>query len=271
MALPVIKIGTSGYSYEDWRGVFYPSELPRGEMLAYYAQFFDAVEINATYYRIPHRAVFYHMGQKTPEGFDFIVKVHQEVTHVRQKPEEAMNALLEAIQPIEEMGKFSGFLAQFPYAFKNTSENRAYLVYLKEWCGQYPLFVEFRNWTWNHPAVAEFLQQQAIGYVNVDQPRLRGLLPPQEIVTTDVGYVRFHGRNKKEWWQGTNETRYDYLYTREELTEWVGRIGNILKKSTRGYLFFNNHPQGKAVQNARLMKAILEEHLTFLKNSSPTP
>ena len=260
-----IRIGTSGYSYEDWRGVFYPPDLPKGEMLTYYARYFNTVEINSTYYSIPHRAVFYHMGRKTPADFDFIVKVHQEVTHIRQQPAQSMSDLIEAIRPLDEMAKFSGFLAQFPYSFKNTPENRDYLVHIKELCGVYPLFVEFRNWTWNQPMVEELLREHEIGYVNVDQPRLRGLLPPQDIVTTDTGYVRFHGRNTKEWWKGTNETRYNYLYTKEELTEWVGRIGNILKRSTRGYIFFNNHPQGKAVQNATLLKEILNDQLTFFK------
>lgn len=255
------KIGTSGYSYEDWRGVFYPADLPSNQMLEYYAQFFDTVEINSTYYSIPHRSVFYHLGRKTPEGFEFIVKVHKETTHNRQENERAMGEIIDAIQPLDEMGKFSGFLAQFPYSFKNTPENREYLVKTRKLAGIYPIFVEFRNWTWNRPEVFEFLQENQIGYVNVDQPRLRGLLPPQEVVTSQLGYVRFHGRNKAEWWKGTNETRYNYLYSREELQDWLIHISHILQKSAKTFIFFNNHPQGKAVQNARMLKEMIKEQL----------
>ncbi|NOX38633.1 MAG: DUF72 domain-containing protein [Calditrichaeota bacterium] len=262
------RIGTSGYSYDDWRGVFYPPDLPRGEMLTYYARFFNAVEINSTYYRIPHSAVFYHLGQKTPADFEFIVKTHQETTHVRQDNETAMRQLIESIRPLDEMGKFYGFLAQFPYSFKNTPENRDYLVKTRELAGVYPLFVEFRNWTWNRPEIFAFLQENDIGYVNVDQPRLRGLLPPQEVVTTRMSYIRFHGRNKKDWWEGTNETRYNYLYTRQELEEWMIRIAHVLKKSYKTYIFFNNHPQGKAVQNARMLKEMLDSQLSFLQEET---
>ena len=127
----------------------------------------------------------------------------------------------------------------------------------------YPLFVEFRNRSWNRPEVFQLLQDNDIGYVNVDQPLLRGLLPPQDRVTTRTGYIRFHGRNKKEWWEGTNQTRYDYLYTREELEEWMIRIAQVLKKSYKTYIFFNNHPQGKAVQNARMLKEMLEAQKSF--------
>jgi len=264
----IYKIGTSGYSYEDWRGVFYPPDLPGNQMLEYYAQHFNTVEINSTYYAIPNPAVFFHLGRKTPDNFEFIVKTHQETTHVRQNNEQAMADIIKAIKPLDEMGKFCGFLAQFPYSFKNTPENRDYLMKTRELAGIYPLFVEFRNWTWNRAEIFEFLRENGIGYVNVDQPRLRGLLPPREIVTIDLGYVRFHGRNKKEWWEGTNETRYNYLYSRDELSEWMIRIAHILKKTYKTYIFFNNHPQGRAVQNARMLKEMLEKQLPLF-NSEP--
>jgi len=255
-----VKIGTSGYSYDDWRGIFYPRDLPKGDMLPFYAQHFDAVEINSTYYRIPHRAVFYHLGQKTPDQFEFIVKMNQATTHVRDDDYSAVSQIIESIRPLDEMGKFCGFLAQFPYSFKNTPTNRDYLRRVKEHVKEYPLFVEFRNWSWNRPEIFEFLLENDIGYVNVDQPRLRGLLPPQDVVTTKLGYVRFHGRNQKNWWDGTNETRYNYLYRQEELEEWLIRLSRIMGKTYKTYIFFNNHPQGKAIKNARMLKKLLEEH-----------
>lgn len=257
-------IGTCGYSFEDWRGVFYPVDLPRGKMLDYYARHFNTVEINSTYYRIPHQSVFYHFARKTPENFEFIVKAHQETTHNRQNNEDAMRQLIEALQPLKQTDKLSGILAQFPYSFKNTPENRDYLLHTRQLSGDYPLFVEFRNWTWNRAEVFSFLKENDIGYVNVDQPQLKGLLPPQEVVTTRMGYIRFHGRNQLHWWKGTNETRYDYLYSRNELEEWMIRIAHILKKSYKAYIFFNNHPQGKAIQNARLLKEMIEGRFNLL-------
>lgn len=255
------KIGTSGYSYKDWEGIFYPPGLPQGQKLNFYASQFSVVEINSTYYRIPHAAVFANMERKVPGNFEFIVKTHQATTHVRKDNKSSMKALLDSLSPIIEANKFRGFLAQFPYSFKNTPTNRDYLLETKELSRDHPLFIEFRNWSWNRPEVIDFLRQNKIGYVNVDEPALKGLLPPQNIATTDMAYVRFHGRNQKDWWSGTNETRYDYLYNDAELREWVDRLILLIKKNTKTYIFFNNHPKGKAIQNASTLIKLLESQL----------
>ncbi len=260
----IYKIGTCGYSYKDWEGVFYPDGLPPGDKLVHYARHFPAVEINSTYYNIPHHAVFYHLQRKTPEHFEFIVKTHRETTHTRKENRRAMGELAESVKPLIEANKFRGFLAQFPYSFKNTPENRDYLAKTRELAGDFPLFVEFRNWTWNRPEVFDFLKTHEMGYVNVDEPPLRGLLPPQDIATTDTGYVRFHGRNQTDWWEGTNETRYNYDYRQPELEEWSGRLAELIKKSLKTYIFFNNHPAGKAVENALAMIKILERQAGLL-------
>jgi uncharacterized protein YecE (DUF72 family) len=259
-----VQIGTSGYSYEDWRAVFYPTDLPKGKMLNFYAEHFKCVEINSTYYGIPNFSVFHHMCQKTPEDFEFIVKFNQETTHKRSRDPEPITKLIEACKPLVEGKKFSGLLAQFPYSFKNIEENRSYIIWLKEKCGDYPVFLEFRNWTWNRPELADFLSRNQLHYVNVDEPPLRGLLKPQEIVTGDTAYVRFHGRNSTDWWQGTNQTRYNYLYSEAELESWMITISRILKKAYKTYIFFNNHPQGKAIQNAKMMIELISHHLKHL-------
>ena len=263
-------IGTSGYSYEDWRGVFYPEDIPKGKMLDFYAQHFSAVEINSTYYRIPHPAVFAQMEKKTPPGFEFIVKTNSETTHQRTKPAEAMKRLIEAVRPLVEAGKFAGFLAQFPYSFKNTPQNREYLAETRALAQEYPLFVEFRNWTWENEAVTDFLRANKLYWVNVDQPALRGLLHPGETITGDKGYIRFHGRNSQSWWKGTNQTRYDYLYSPRELEDWMVRIAHILKKTYKTYIFFNNHPQGKAIRNARQLQQMLDIQFETPNNLSDT-
>lgn len=255
------KVGTSGYSYQDWLNHFYPPELPKPAMLSFYCEYFQTVELNVTYYRIPDKNTFARMSEKTPPGFEFIVKVHQETTHKRKENESSIKQLLEAVKPMEEHQKLSGFLAQFPYSFKNNQANRSYLLETKKFIGNHPLFVEFRHVSWDNPAMESLLKENDIGYVNVDEPALSGLLPKQEWVTSDAAYIRFHGRNEKDWWNGKGSARYDYEYKEEELKEWLTHISNILKKTYKTYIFFNNHPNGQAVRNAQQMIAIISQQL----------
>ncbi len=256
-----VKIGTSGYSYEDWRDKFYPSDLPKAQMLKFYSQFFRAVEINSSYYHIPDRFVFQRMAEKTPPNFEFIVKVNQETTHRRMENKEAVSKLLESLKPMIEYKKLHGLLAQFPYSFHNNEKNRRYLVETKQLVGDIPLFVEFRNDGWLKEQITPFLQQNGLCYVNVDEPDLKGLIPPQAMVTNPPGYIRFHGRNEEAWWNGQGSQRYDYEYSKDELKEWLNNISQILKKTPKVYIFFNNHPQGKAIKNAREMTEILSSQL----------
>lgn len=253
------RVGTSGYSYDDWKGPFYPRDLPKNRMLEFYAGHFSCSEINATYYAIPGTQVFERLVLKVPDDFDFIVKVNRETTHIRKENETALKALTASILPLREAGCFKGFLAQFPYSFRNTEANRRYLSETRRFCDDLPLFAEFRHQSWNKPALHNFLKSLDIGYVNVDEPELDGLLPAESVVTADTAYIRFHGRNKKKWWDGKGMARYDYNYNEEELRGWLTNISTILKKAYKTYIFFNNHPNGQAVRNAKQMITILEE------------
>ena len=152
-----IYVGTSGYFYEDWRTVFYPSDLPSNQMLEFYAQYFNIVEINASYYSIPGIKIFSRMAERTPENFLFIVKTHQETTHRRKENKAALNKLAKSIKPLIDSNKFEGYLAQFPYSFKNSEVNRKYLLETKEIIGDIALFVEFRNDTWLKNQLFDFL------------------------------------------------------------------------------------------------------------------
>lgn len=257
-AKQIIKVGTSGYSYEDWRGSFYPADLPANKMLEYYVRYFQTVELNSTYYTIPLVSTFQRLAEKTPAQFEFIIKVHQETTHRRLENEKAIKQLMEAVKPLDDQNKVHGFLAQFPYSFKNNEENRHYLVQTKSYLGNHPLYVEFRNYTWLAASLPDFLKNNNIGYVNVDEPPLKGLIPKQDLVTAEAGYIRLHGRNEKDWWNGQGSARYDYEYSEQELREWLIHISNILKKTFKTYIFFNNHPTGKAVKNAEQMMAIIK-------------
>lgn len=256
-----LKIGTSGYSYDDWRGTFYPPEIPQNKMLEFYCLYFQAVELNVTYYTIPPSKTFERLAQKTPDNFEFIIKVNQETTHRRQENKSATERLLDSVKPLRDTNKIYGFLAQFPYSFKNNETNRKYLLETKRFVGDIPLFVEFRNYTWLKDQIPIFLEENGIGYVNVDEPKLKGLLPAQDFVTNKTGYIRFHGRNDKSWWNGEGSERYDFEYNEEELKEWLVNISSILKKTFKSYIFFNNHPTGKAVKNAQQMMELLKAKL----------
>lgn len=256
-----VKLGTSGYSYDDWRGYFYPPEIPKNKMLDFYSQYFKISEINSSYYQIPKQSTIQRMAEKTPEDFEFIIKVNKETTHVRRENQQAVDQLLESLKPMMDADKFRGLLAQFPYSFKNREDNRKYLAQTRKFTGSLPLFVEFRHESWNKPQIHKFLQELNISYVNVDGPQLPGLLPPQSVVTTETGYVRLHGRNEEKWWDGKGMERYDYLYNEEELKTWLTQISEIMRKTYKTYIFFNNHPNGQAVKNARQMLNLLDTQL----------
>lgn len=256
-----IKIGTSGYSYQDWIGPYYPEGIKKGDMLPFYTQDFNCVEINFTYYQEPNPFVFYHLNKKTPNNFEFFVKLHQNFTHKREYEQDLVIKMKEAMNPIIESNKFIGFLAQFPYSFKYSKKSLEYLKRLADNYREFQLFLEFRHISWENDKLFEFMRQNKLNYVNVDEPDLKGLLPPQDNVTGDIAYIRFHGRNTKNWWQGTNEERYDYLYSAGDLDKWLINISKILKKSYKTYIFFNNHPQGKAIKNARMMDNLIKKNI----------
>jgi uncharacterized protein YecE (DUF72 family) len=252
-----IVVGTSGYSFDDWIGTFYPKGTKKGDMLGYYSKHFGCVEVNSTYYRIPHPVVLRRMEEKTPQKFEFIIKANQEMTHKGSRDPALYRSFREAIQPVVEAAKFEGVIAQFPWGFKNTPENRDHLKFLKDRLGDYPLFVEFRNHEWITEDVFGELEKSGVGYCSVDEPRLKGLVPPVARLTTDLGYVRFHGRNAKNWWGRGGGDRYDYLYSEAELKEWVAKIRTMSRDAKKTFVFFNNCHAGQAARNARLMKDLL--------------
>src|SRR5687767_2749009 len=117
-----IRIGTSGFSYADWKGYFYPAEIKQGEMLRYYSRRFQTVEVNSTYYRMPTPATLVQMARKVPDGFDFSVKAPGEITHGEECPPEAFRQFRDALEPLQEAEMLGAVLAQFPWSFRRTPE-----------------------------------------------------------------------------------------------------------------------------------------------------
>ena len=254
-----ILVGTSGYSFDDWVGVFYPTGIRKGDMLSHYVGSFPVVEVNATYYRILKPVVLHQMERKTPPGFEFVIKAHKSMTHSRDAGKGTYDEFLEMLQPVQDAGKFSGVLAQFPWGFKNNGPAREHLKVLREGLPDIPLFAEFRHDGWIVDDTFSLLEELGIGYCCVDEPRLKGLVPPVVKKTSDTGYVRLHGRNAQNWWRRTGGgDRYDYLYSDEELKDWVGKIRKLAADAKKTYVFFNNCHAGQAATNAQLMQEMLK-------------
>jgi uncharacterized protein YecE (DUF72 family) len=256
----MLYIGTSGFSYQDWIGQFYPKNIKKGDMLNFYAQYFNTAEINSSYYRIPPATVFYHLQRKVPDNFKFSVKANQEMTHIRKNNQEIFQEFKTSLQPLLDNEKLGCVLAQFPYSFHYNKNNRDYLYYLKEKMDGFPLVIEFRNVYWIKEEVFEFLRNNQMGFCAVDQPPLRGLISPIAETTSALGYIRFHGRNKEKWWQHEQAyERYDYLYSEQELKEWLPKIKQITSKTSDQYIFMNNHYRGKATKNALMLIKLLRQ------------
>jgi uncharacterized protein YecE (DUF72 family) len=251
-----VFVGTSGYSFQDWVGPFYPAGTPRGKMFDYYVKQFPAVEINASYYRILPPAVTAQIAARAPEGYPVVYKAHRSLTHERQDAETNLEAWKESVKPLVERGQMAGLLAQFPYSFRLSEVNLDYLRRTREWLQDFRYFVEFRHAGWMRPDVFAFLRERGLEFVAVDEPQLSGLLPPTPVVTGQVLYVRFHGRNAADWWGG-GDKRYDYRYSKAELTEWLEKIKKQREKVETTFLFFNNCHLGQAADNARMMMDLL--------------
>jgi len=254
------RVGTSGYSFLDWIGTFYPSGIEKGKMLDYYVQHFDTVEVNSSYYRIPHPKVFENMEKKTPPEFQFFIKVHKYITHDRKDLIETLDEFRTAIEPIANADKLSGLLVQFPYSFRWSKQNKVYLMQVANLLSGYKVYVEFRNRTWIREELIDFFTGARVHLCSIDGPQIQALPVPDIFNTGNRVYVRLHGRNREQWWNG-GQLRYDYLYTEAELDEWIRKIVRLKAQPEEISILFNNCHQAKAVKNAVMMKQLIEREL----------
>lgn len=257
----LIHIGTSGYSFSDWKGRFYPEGLSSNRWLEYYARFFEVVEINSTYYRTPSASSFASMAERTPDGFGFWVKLPGEVTHDSEDIQSPMTYFLESVKPLGDCGKLRGFLAQFPFSFKPGKDARDRIQSISEMTCGIPVAVEFRRSDWIDSENLDFLRAKSLNFVSVDLPDLKGLPGRESHLTGKKAYLRFHGRNSGTWYNPELGDRYDYEYSKAELKEWVSSIRKMDSETSSTYIFFNNCHAGQAVKNARMLQQILTDEI----------
>jgi uncharacterized protein YecE (DUF72 family) len=273
-AAPRIRIGTAGWSYKDWEGVFYPPEVQRKKVhaLEYLAHFFDVVEINTSFYGHirPELARLWVRKVAWNPNFVFTAKLHRSFTHspmavmeptsaasIRPTDEDEA-AAREGLDAIAGEGKLGALLIQFPVSFKNTSLNREYLERLLRQFIEYPRVVEVRHDSWDNADTLALFARQHVAFCNIDQPTLGRSLAPTEHVTAPLGYVRLHGRNYKDWFNSDDRNdRYNYLYSEDELGGWKDKIESVAERAETTYVITNNHFQGRAGVNALELKSML--------------
>ena len=267
-----LYIGTSGYDYPEWAGVFYPDNLKRKDYLAYYADVFNAVEINSTFYRMPMSHQMMSLANRSGDRLRFSVKANRLLTHeIPANWKNEARSFIDAVKPLHDRGLLGNILFQLPQSFHRTPDNRLYLAELLKVFGDYPLAVEFRHKEWVRHSVFEGLAERNVSFVFCDMPQLPSLpsLLYDNSITERVQhsagmermYLRLHGRNSDAWYAGDSSSngsqRYDYQYTEDELALFASEIRIIAGHSKSVDVFFNNHPRGYGVQNAIRLKEFL--------------
>ncbi|UCF06802.1 MAG: DUF72 domain-containing protein [bacterium] len=257
-----LYIGPAGWSYQDWVGPVYPPGK-RIDQLLLIARYFNCIELNSSFYRVPGRKLVESWLKRisTVPGFIFTVKVWQRFTHERSADEGEVRDFIQSFSPLIEDGRIGSFLLQFPWSFKNTKESRRYLQRLGMWFAGQPVAVELRHGSWNDTETVEFLAGCRLAFCNIDQPQVGYSLPPTEHVTSEeIGYIRLHGRNKKNWFRADadRDARYDYLYNAGELEEWRKRARSILARVKNLFIIMNNHYRGQALANAAQLRSMID-------------
>ena len=256
-----LYLGTGGYSNNDWLGLIYPEGTKSNRYLELYAQHFNAVELNSSFYAIPGIRAFEGMVAKSGGRVRFAIKAHQSLTHERKLDPDMIARLKESVQPLRDVGMLGPFVLQFPYAFHRTPKNRLYLKELADALAGETLAVEFRQGSWDQGDVREAFRRAGLTWVSVDYPPLRGLPSSNFHHTTEIAYLRLHGRNKENWWDGKSASeRHDYLYTPDELRYWVQAILEHQDALTQVYLMMQNTTKGHALKNLRMLRELFGEY-----------
>ena len=256
-----IWLGCGGYSNDDWaeQGLIYEG-VRRENYLQVYAEHFAAAELNSSFYNIPGLKAFEGMARRLGNRkFRMAVKLHRAFTHDRAPTDADFDRMLQSPEPLRDAGLMGPYLAQFPYSFHRTRENRQYLAELIERFAGHELAVEMRCASWDKPEVRESMAEFGLVWVSPDYPPAGGMPEPQLHVTADMGYLRLHGRNAGSWWEGSSAAeRHDYLYPRAEMDEWAEKIALVEPDLSELYVFFQNTTKGHALKNIPMLQEALQ-------------
>ena len=270
-----VRVGTAGWSYKDWEGIFYPPGMSRRKEhpLQILARCFDLVEINTSFYGHikPELAKLWaKIVSDVNPRFIFTAKLHRSFTHSPMAAMEPTSAVSirpnddderlarEGLEALAATGKFGALLIQFPVSFKNTALNREYLETLLRQFIEYPRVVEVRHSTWSNAETIAYFAERNVSFCNIDQPQIGRALEPTAHVTSAIGYVRLHGRNYDQWFEAEKSAdRYNYLYKPSELAGWKERVETIAGKAKTTFVVTNNHFEAKAGANALQLKYML--------------
>ena len=246
-----IRIGPAGWSYKDWEGTVYPPHGSKFDHLAYLASFFDTIEINSPFYRIPpatHAKSWVRRVADNP-NFKFTTKVFRGFTHDEYAHTD-VKAFRDYLDPLMDAGRLGAVLLQYPWSFKNGDESRDRLAKLFREFDGYPLALEVLHSSFQNEEFLQFLNEHNVAWVNVDQPLFHDSVKPSDAITGPLAYARLHGRNYEKWFaHGETWERYNYLYSKEELSPWVDRI-QTMAAAKETYVVTNNHFRGQAIVNA---------------------
>ena len=243
-----LLIGTSGWSYNEWAGVFYPNTSTN--KLSFYSKVFDTAEVDSTFYAYPSKGLVFGWARYTPDEFLFSVKLPRLITHDKKldlaKGAEAdLMRFLGLMKPLIAAGKLGPILIQLPPSYSYASDYEK----LKTFLGRVPedlkFAVEFRHPSWLREDVSSFLTGKNVATVVVDEP----LLPPDLIVTADFAFIRWHGHGSRPW--------YNYRYSDSELKSWIPKVQEVTGRAKETYGYFNNHFKGFAVENSLKMMSML--------------
>jgi uncharacterized protein YecE (DUF72 family) len=259
MSLPrSLYCGPSGWSYPHWNGIVYPRlKRPGFHSLEYLSTYFNAVEINTSFYQSirPELASLWVKKVEHNPKFLFTVKLGRKFTHERSLAAAEIAHFKDGLWPFHRARKLGCVLMQFPWSFRYTEENRGHLIALRRAFHEFSLVAEMRHSSWLHEEAQGTLIDHAVGFANIDlAPYTKGM-PPSAALTSRIGYVRLHGRNPGHWERefgrpGRTAAAHDYLYSPEELREWTQRIENIQQHAATTFVFANNDAGGNAVVNA---------------------
>lgn len=258
-----IRVGTCAWSdHED----YYPRGLPPGQRLAYYAQHFRIVEVDSSFYRLQPARWYARWAEQTPDDFVFNVKAYGAMTRHHREPRPGEEDLLEvfrrfdaSVQPLRSAGKLRALHFQFPPWFTCSPHSREWVRFCREFFRDDIVAVEFRHRSWfegeNRDATLAFLRELRAVHVVCDAPQVGSGTVLLVVAVTDprLAIVRFHGRNARTWYMKAETTaqRFDYLYSREELAEWVRPIREELEPAVEEvHLLMNNNRANYAVRNA---------------------